>query len=83
MHRTESIDYAVVFSGAIVLGLDSGEEKTVGAGEVIIQQGVNHTWENQGHEPCRIMFVMLGAEKIVLEDGRVLEQTVMKPPAQT
>jgi quercetin dioxygenase-like cupin family protein len=76
MHRTLSLDYAVVLSGEIVLGLDGGEEKTIKAGEVIVQRGVNHSWTNRGDVPCRIMFVMAGAEKIVLENGTELEETV-------
>ncbi|KAH8911155.1 hypothetical protein BR93DRAFT_322452 [Coniochaeta sp. PMI_546] len=78
MHRTQSIDYAVVISGEIVLGLDGGEEKVVRAGEFIIQAGTNHTWTNRAAGPCRILFVMVGAEKIVLGDGTVLEETSFK-----
>ncbi|KAJ7912553.1 hypothetical protein B0H13DRAFT_2250966 [Mycena leptocephala] len=75
-HRTQSIDYAVVVSGEIVLSLDNGEEKTVKAGEFMVQRGANHSWHNRTQETCRIAVVMVGAEKIVLQDGRVLEETV-------
>lgn len=78
LHRTLSLDYAVVLSGEIVLRLDGGEEKTVRSGEFIIQQGVNHEWINRGAEPCRILFVMVGAKKITLKDGTALEETVFK-----
>ncbi|KAI1386065.1 uncharacterized protein F4822DRAFT_304634 [Hypoxylon trugodes] len=78
MHRTLSLDYAVVLSGEIVLGLDDGEEKTVKAGDFIVQQGVNHTWHNRTDEVCRIAFVMVGAEKVKLADGQELEETVFK-----
>jgi quercetin dioxygenase-like cupin family protein len=78
MHRTESIDYAVVLSGEIVLTLDGGEEKTVGVGEFIVQAGTNHKWANRAAGPCRILFVMVAAEKIVLRDGTVLEETNFK-----
>lgn len=78
MHRTVSLDYAAVISGEIVLRLDSGEEKTVKAGEFIVQRGVNHEWINRGKQVCRIMFVMVGAQKVVLGDGSVLEETVFK-----
>ncbi|KAJ6545529.1 hypothetical protein B0H19DRAFT_955645 [Mycena capillaripes] len=76
MHRTQSIDYAVVISGEIVLALDSGEEKTVKTGDFIVQRGTNHAWHNRTEAPCRIVFVMVGTEKIVLNDGKVLEETV-------
>lgn len=65
MHRTQSLDYAVVLSGEIVCELDSGEEKTVRTGEFIIQQGTNHRWRNDTKDVCRMMFVLVGAEKIV------------------
>lgn len=78
MHRTLSLDYAAVLAGEVVLRLDGGEEKTVRAGELIVQQGVNHEWINRGEETCRILFVMVGADKVTLADGRVLEETVFK-----
>jgi len=78
MHRTLSLDYAVVLSGEIVLTLDSGEEKTVRAGDFIVQQGVNHEWHNRSADPCRLLCVMVGAEKVTLKDGTQLEETVFK-----
>ncbi|KAH8885936.1 hypothetical protein GQ53DRAFT_785128 [Thozetella sp. PMI_491] len=75
MHRTLSLDYAVVLSGEIVLELDGGEERTVRAGEFIIQQGTNHKWINRLPEPCRVLFMMVGARQIVLNDGTALEET--------
>ncbi|KAJ6462489.1 hypothetical protein C8R45DRAFT_1026898 [Mycena sanguinolenta] len=76
MHRTQSVDYAVVLSGEIVVALDNGEEKTIRAGEIMVQRGTNHALHNRTPEPCRIAVVMVGAEEIVLEDGQVLEETV-------
>ncbi|KAE8444209.1 hypothetical protein EG329_000806 [Mollisiaceae sp. DMI_Dod_QoI] len=78
MHRTLSLDYGIILSGEIVLRLDGGEEKIVKAGEFVIQTGVNHEWINRGKEVCRFAYVMVGSEKIVLEDGKALEQTVFK-----
>ncbi|CAK7230177.1 hypothetical protein SCUCBS95973_007484 [Sporothrix curviconia] len=80
MHRTESIDYAVVVSGEIVLSLDSGEETTLKAGDYLVQGGANHAWGNRGTETCRILFVMVGADKVKLEDGTELEATVFGKP---
>jgi len=75
MHRTLSLDYAAVLTGEIVLRLDGGDEKTIRAGEFVVQQGVNHEWINRAANPCRILLVMVGAEKIPLKDGTVLEET--------
>lgn len=78
MHRTLSIDYAVVLTGEIVLRLDNGDEKTVHPGEYMIQSGTNHQWINRTNETCRIMFVTASAEKVKLADGTELEETVLK-----
>ncbi|KAI1775424.1 hypothetical protein F4818DRAFT_441520 [Hypoxylon cercidicola] len=80
MHRTISLDYGVVLSGEIVLGLDDGEETTLKAGDVIVQQGANHAWHNRTDEVCRISFVCVGSEKIKLANGEELEQTITKLP---
>ena len=78
MHQTLSLDYCAIISGEIVLRLDGGEEKTVKAGEFIVQRGVNHEWINRGLEVCRMAFVMIGAEKVTTQDGNVLEETVFQ-----
>lgn len=76
-HRTLSQDYAVVIFGEIVLSLDGGEQKTIRAGEFIVQRGVNHSWSNQTQSPCRVMFVMVAAEQVVLGNGVGLEETII------
>ncbi|KAF3061436.1 putative cupin 2 domain-containing protein [Daldinia childiae] len=75
MHRTLSLDYCAVLSGEIVLELDGGEERTIKTGEVVVQQGANHVWHNRTDEVCRIVFVMVGAEKIKLSNGQELRET--------
>ncbi|KAG9253964.1 uncharacterized protein F5Z01DRAFT_655618 [Emericellopsis atlantica] len=77
MHRTVSIDYCVVLSGQVVLKLESGEERTAKAGEFIVQQGVNHQWINKTQEVCRLGFVMIASEKIMMKDGELLEGTLL------
>jgi quercetin dioxygenase-like cupin family protein len=77
MHRTLSLDYCIVVSGEIAIELDGGEEKTVKAGDFIVQGGVNHRWRNRGDEVCRVCFVMVGSQKVELEDGSKLEETVI------
>jgi quercetin dioxygenase-like cupin family protein len=79
MHRTISLDYGAVISGEIVLKLDGGEEKTLRAGDFIVQRGVNHQWINRSNGVCRILAVMVASEKIVL-NGETLEETVFKKP---
>ena len=62
MHRTRTIDYAVVMSGEIDMLLDDSEIH-LKAGDVLVQQGTNHAWVNRGTEPCRIAFILIDAEE--------------------
>ncbi len=61
MHRTPSIDYAYVIEGECVAVMDEGET-VVRAGDVVIQRGTNHNWSNRSDKPCRILFVLIGAQ---------------------
>lgn len=61
MHRTETLDYAVVLSGEIVLLLDE-EDVQLKAGDVVIQRGTNHAWSNRSSEPCRMLYVLIDGE---------------------
>ena len=61
--RTESIDYAVVISGAIDMDLD-GTVVHLKAGDVLVQRGTIHNWVNRGTEPCVIAFVLVAAKPV-------------------
>lgn len=71
VHRTDSIDYAVVISGEIDMELD-GETVHLRAGDVLVQHGTIHNWVNRGSEPCVIAFVLVAA-KPVERAGRRLD----------
>ena len=60
MHRTASIDYAVVLEGEIDMLLDDSEVHLC-AGDVLVQRATNHAWVNRGTRPCRIAFVLVDA----------------------
>jgi mannose-6-phosphate isomerase-like protein (cupin superfamily) len=60
MHRTRSVDYAVVMEGEIDMILDDGEVH-LAAGDVLVQQGTDHAWVNRGERLCRIAFVLVDA----------------------
>jgi len=62
MHRTKSVDYAVVISGEIDMLLDDSEVH-LRAGDVLVQRGTNHGWVNRGRENCRIAFVLIDAKE--------------------
>jgi mannose-6-phosphate isomerase-like protein (cupin superfamily) len=61
-HRTRSIDYAIVLDGEIDMLMDDTEVH-VKAGDVLVQQGTNHAWVNNGTKPCRIAFILIDAQE--------------------
>ena len=61
MHRTRTVDYAVIVSGEIDLLMDDTEVH-LQAGDVVIQRGTNHAWVNRGEHPCRIAFILIDAK---------------------
>jgi mannose-6-phosphate isomerase-like protein (cupin superfamily) len=60
MHRTRTLDYAIVLSGEIYAVLDEGEV-LLEAGDVLVQRGTHHAWSNRSDRPCRIAFVLVDA----------------------
>jgi len=62
MHRTRTLDYAVVLSGEIDMLLDETSVH-LKPGDVVVQQATNHAWINRGTEPCRILFVLMDAKQ--------------------
>ena len=58
MHKTETVDYAIILSGEITAVMDEGET-VMRAGDILIQRGTNHAWANRSGEPCRIAFVLI------------------------
>jgi mannose-6-phosphate isomerase-like protein (cupin superfamily) len=63
LHRTKSVDFAVVIAGEIYCVLDEGEV-VMRAGDVMVQRGTNHAWENRSEQPCRVAFVLNDAAPI-------------------
>jgi hypothetical protein len=65
MHRTRSLDYALVLSGEIDMMLDKAVVH-LKAGDAIVQQATNHGWINHGKQHCRMLFVLM--DERTLED---------------
>lgn len=61
MHRTETIDYAIVLSGEIYCVLDDSEV-LLKAGDVLVQCGTNHAWSNRSNAICEIAFILIDGE---------------------
>ncbi len=63
MHRTDTLDYCIVLLGTCAMKLDDDAEVVLSAGDVLVQRGTWHGWENRGEGPCRLAFVLIGGEK--------------------
>jgi mannose-6-phosphate isomerase-like protein (cupin superfamily) len=61
MHRTETIDYALVLSGEITMVMDDCDV-VLKAGDVLVQCGTNHAWANRSKAPCVVAFVLIDGE---------------------
>ena len=58
MHRTESVDYALVLEGEIHIVLDVGE-RLMREGDFLVERGTNHAWANRSGKPCKMLFVLI------------------------
>lgn len=58
MHRTDSLDFAVIVQGEIFMLLDD-DEVHLKAGDVVVQRGTNHAWSNRGSKTCIVAFVLV------------------------
>ena len=66
MHRTETLDYAIVLSGECDLELDDGLTTHLSTGDVVVQRGTMHAWVNNGPGPCVFAFVLIDAQPAVV-----------------
>lgn len=71
MHRTRTLDYVVVIEGELVLLLDD-RELTLTAGDVVVQRGTDHAWENRSDTLARAAFFHI--------DARFSEELLAKLP---
>src|SRR5258706_16337915 len=57
MHRTRSVDYAIIMSGEIDMLMDEGEAH-LKSGDVVAQQATNHARVNRSGKPRRPPFIL-------------------------
>lgn len=58
MHSTDTVDYAIVIEGEIVMLLDD-DDVLLKTGDVVIQRGTNHAWANRSDKLARIAFILI------------------------
>jgi hypothetical protein len=63
MHKTNTVDYAVVYDGEIWLELDNAETRHLKRGDVVVQNGTRHAWRNKGTQPVTMLFFLNGAKE--------------------
>jgi hypothetical protein len=61
MHKTNTVDYAVVWEGETWMELDDGETLHLNSGDVVVQNGTRHAWRNKGAKPVTMLFFLNGA----------------------
>jgi len=62
MHRTETVDYAIVLSGECDLELDDGKTVHLKQGDIVVQRGTMHAWVNNGSAPAVFAFMLIDAD---------------------
>lgn len=60
-HKTDSVDYAICLSGELWMEMEDGEVH-LKPGDVVIQRGTLHNWNNRGTEPCVMAFILIATE---------------------
>ena len=63
MHKTNTVDYSVVYDGEIWLELDDAETLHLKRGDVVVQNGTRHAWRNKGTAPVTMLFFLNGARE--------------------
>ena len=59
-HTTQTIDYGIVLSGEIDLGLDSGWIRMT-PGDIVVQRATRHAWRPTDDGPCAVAFVLIAS----------------------
>ena len=63
MHKTNTVDYSVVYDGEMWMELDDGETLHLKRGDVVVQNGTRHAWRNKGAKPVTMLFFLNGARE--------------------
>ena len=64
MHRTETLDYAILLSGECDLELDDGKTVHMKQGDICVQRGTMHAWVPTGPGPAVFAFILIDADPV-------------------
>ena len=73
MHRTHSVDYGIVLEGEIDMEVDDGETVHLKQGDVVVQRGTIHAWINRSDAPCKMAWILIHADPIVIDRKELTE----------
>ena len=74
MHRTVTMDWAVILEGEVDLILDGGETKRLRAGDSVVMRGTMHQWVNRSNDGGWARMVAVAQDIVPIEvGGKVLE----------
>jgi quercetin dioxygenase-like cupin family protein len=82
MHATDTLDLMVVLEGAVVMGLEDGSERTLGAGEYVVQRGTLHRWRPADHRGWTYMVAMLRPDPSAAPGDEVVAATAGDQPVR-
>ena len=71
MHRTETVDYAILLKGECDLELDDGKTVHLKQGDIVVQRGTMHAWVNSGSQPCTFAFILIDADPVEIGGKRL------------
>ena len=61
-HATPTVDYVLMLEGELWLVLDEGET-AVRPGDIVVQNGTRHAWQNRSNAPATFAAVLVGASR--------------------
>ena len=76
MHTTDTVDLIAVVKGEIVLDLGTGGERTLEAGDALVQHGARHRWRNDGAEPALLIVFMLGVNRSAPQVASIVSPSI-------
>jgi quercetin dioxygenase-like cupin family protein len=71
MHRTETVDYAILLSGECDLELDDGKTVHLKQGDIVVQRGTMHAWVNNGSVSCTFAFILIDADPVEIAGDKL------------
>lgn len=71
MHRTQSLDYGIVTEGSVIMVLDDGSRTLMRRGDVAVQRGTMHAWQNASQtEWARMTFILQDVQPLIVGGQR-------------